>query len=173
MFASPPPSDGQDGQSEEHPIHLEGVKAHDFRCFLKAFLPRPEWQGRLIMTDTELESALHLAKMRCFDRFQSQLIEKLNNHNLRSSRKLQLARIFDIQEWFGPELRLLALRSSNLTTEEWEELGPKLTVVVSQLRDERYNALLGSIKDWDPEDAEEHIHEAEDKVNEMLNELLY
>ena len=32
--------DGQNGQSDETPIHLEGITASEFRSFLKVFYPR-------------------------------------------------------------------------------------------------------------------------------------
>ncbi|EJD02163.1 uncharacterized protein FOMMEDRAFT_59726, partial [Fomitiporia mediterranea MF3/22] len=123
-----PSENAKEGESDEHPLRLEGVSVSDFRCFLQALIRRPALRSTKSLTEHDLEMALKLAKMWCFNGLQEVLIKDLEALGLPASRKLQLARLYDIKEWYKPELRKLALRRSSLTLEEAERLGLDLTV---------------------------------------------
>ncbi|KAI5122214.1 hypothetical protein M0805_002703 [Coniferiporia weirii] len=142
MFTLPACGDAavQEGYSDEHPLVLEGVKAKDFLAFLKLLYPQPSRHDNVI-TESELLSALALARMWCFDAIQDAVLERLDALVLSPARRLELARIHDIRAWRRPALRSLALRRDPLSAEEAHQIGLELAVAIAALRDARYEAL--------------------------------
>lgn len=62
-------------------------------------------------------------------------IEALEQLNLGSVRKLQLARIHNIPQWIKPELTELAARDTVLTVDEAKQIGVEFTAILLILLD--------------------------------------
>lgn len=144
MFALPVGTSEVEGSSDDHPLILSGIKVNDFRCFLQVLYPVPV--NQTITEERDIESALKLATMWSFNSVRDMLISKLSQLNLSPVRRLELARIFNISQWFVPALRELLSRKDGLTLKEAEMLGLALTHTLSCLRDIRYRLLISASK---------------------------
>ncbi|KAH8117107.1 hypothetical protein DFH11DRAFT_1152839 [Phellopilus nigrolimitatus] len=145
MFTLPSGEDTeQDGCSDDRPLVLEGIKADDFRAFLKLLYPqfrRPTRANERTLSEEESLVVLSLARMWCFDKIVDITIEGLEAMNLSSARKLELANGHNIVQWYEPELSALVYRKECLTLDEAKQIGLELVVEISNMREEKYRVL--------------------------------
>ena len=86
------------------------------------------------MTDTELERALKMAiHLDCED-VREDVLDRIDELDLSSARKIQLARLHGIAKWYGPEILRLALRLEDWTAEEGKQIGWEIASLVSSLQ---------------------------------------
>lgn len=71
-------------------------------------------------------TVLALVRMWCFDNIQEKVVKELDHLALTPSRRLELARIYDIRQWYKPALEDLSRRHSALITSEMDQIGTDL-----------------------------------------------
>lgn len=87
--------------------------------------------------NVQLSAALSLAQMWGFSDICASIIKALDEQELSTVRKLELARLHNIDDWFYPEMQALADRTQTLTIDEANRIGLDLTVLLLNLRDEK------------------------------------
>ncbi|KAF5341064.1 hypothetical protein D9611_006140 [Ephemerocybe angulata] len=118
MFRLPAPKGGKpvEGQSDRHPIVLEGYKVKDFESFLKLLYPSMEsGVSGLNMTKEEWVGALKLVTIWQMDKPRGYAITKLMSmRDIRPAEAVNLAREYRISKWLLSALVELAVNRSEL-----------------------------------------------------------
>ncbi|KAF6760917.1 hypothetical protein DFP72DRAFT_959572 [Ephemerocybe angulata] len=126
MFRLPAPKNGKgvEGQSDDHPIVLEGYKVKDFESFLKLLYPSMESGiSGLAMTKEEWVGALKLATIWQMDKARGYAITKLMSmKDIRPAEAVNLAREYRISNWLLPALIDLAINRHELEDDGIEAL---------------------------------------------------
>lgn len=93
-------------------------------------------------SESELLAVLALAKMWCFEKIRDKVIDKLDHLPLAPARKIELARIHDIRQWYSPALENLYQSHTALTTSEMDQIGTDLALMVLRLKEIRMGMFL-------------------------------
>ncbi|TDL14616.1 hypothetical protein BD410DRAFT_707680, partial [Rickenella mellea] len=124
MFALPP-TDIQEGTSNENPIRLEGTKSWDFAAFLKVIYDRENGGVRDLdsITLQELLAALELAHKWGFKKVLQRAIKATEEFSMDEVERIRITHKYGINEWAGPTYEKLLLRENPLTADEMGSLG--------------------------------------------------
>ncbi|CAE6515600.1 unnamed protein product [Rhizoctonia solani] len=141
MFRVPKAEDDEpeEGNSPEHPIVMEGVKADDFVALLKVLYARnplvfpshfsthqPEPEASLIIPAFRLANMWNFSDLRAF-------LLPLAEKHLSDIDKILFAREFDIKDWLAPAHIRLCQRQEKITTEEAQKLGVNSLLLIARL----------------------------------------
>lgn len=91
-----------------------------------------------------LEACLRLMIMWCFNDLRDVVVNKLERLSITSSRKLELARTYDIRCWYRLDIQKLALCSSALTPNNLAQIGPELALMVYRLKEKKLEVIMRS-----------------------------
>ncbi|KAH8111836.1 hypothetical protein DFH11DRAFT_551750 [Phellopilus nigrolimitatus] len=142
MFAVP--TVGQEGDSDDNPIHLEGIKEAAFRNFLEV-LYTPAHFGKHDKWQLDQWSAvLDLAHMWEFEKIRGLAITRLQSINIDEISKVEIAQKYIIEEWYAPAYLALAKRAQPLTVEEAAQIGFDVAVKMAQVREWNMQRKLSS-----------------------------
>ncbi|KAI8969401.1 hypothetical protein BD414DRAFT_503479 [Trametes punicea] len=143
MFALPAPEEEAtaEGQTDDNPLKLEGIKKEEFRALLRVMMrphhcPTDDEQVELTM-----EEWIHVLKLSTiwqFTRLRRVAINKLTpliQAAEDSVRWLSLARRYTVNEWLLPALQALAQRERALQLHEVEPLGIATVVKIAEVRE--------------------------------------
>ncbi|KAI0326136.1 hypothetical protein GY45DRAFT_150028 [Cubamyces sp. BRFM 1775] len=141
MFALPADSKTVEGQTDEKPIVLVGIKKEEFQALLHVmFTPLygPSLEEQRQPTLEEWISVLKLTTMWQFARQRRVAIDRLcpllEAANI-PARWLWLARQYDVDEWLFPALHALARRTQPIQVEEAESLGIATAIKMAEVRE--------------------------------------
>ncbi|KEP52350.1 BTB/POZ domain protein [Rhizoctonia solani 123E] len=134
MFRVPKAEDDEpeEGNSPEHPIVMEGVKADDFVALLKVLYAshfsthQPEPEASLIIPAFRLANMWNFSDLRAF-------LLPLAEKHLSDIDKILFAREFDIKDWLAPAHIRLCQRQEKITTEEAQKLGVNSLLLIARL----------------------------------------
>ncbi|KAH8101034.1 hypothetical protein DFH11DRAFT_1751612 [Phellopilus nigrolimitatus] len=121
MFAVP--TVGQEGDSDNNPIHLEGIKEAAFRTFLEYFTTVDQWSA-----------VLDLAHMWEFEKIRGLAITRLQSINIDEISKVEIAQKYIIE----------GVRAQPLTVEEAAQIGFDVAVKLAQVREWNMQRKLSS-----------------------------
>ncbi|KAG8889552.1 hypothetical protein FRB98_003821 [Tulasnella sp. 332] len=138
MF-SLPSGDGkkEEGQCDEHPIHLPIVTAQDFENFLWIFYA-PNF-GEYVAPVEKWCSILGLATRWEFDGIRSLAIRKLNEFpdgDIPPVDRLVIAHRFQLEDWLLKPYVSLVCRPAPLTVDEGKKLGLEDVILLCRAREE-------------------------------------
>ncbi|KAF7356257.1 hypothetical protein MVEN_00957200 [Mycena venus] len=137
-----PPGDGihAEGQSDENPVVLEGIRSRDFEALLKVLYPLEA--ARLLhnksswMTKDEWISVLKLSTQWYFLDIRNIAIEQLNNRNdVTSVDRIVLARQYDIPDWLRLGYTDLSRRDESISREVADKIGWETALQLCQVRE--------------------------------------
>ncbi|EIW55230.1 uncharacterized protein TRAVEDRAFT_130527 [Trametes versicolor FP-101664 SS1] len=145
MFELPPGTAPAEGQADDTPVALEGVKKDEFRALLRAMVHAPSTEERVDLTMEEWVLILKLTTMWQFHGLRYVAISTLRSHlgNGDPVRWLCLARLYDVKEWMLPSLEALARRPKAMQLEDVESLGVETAIKMAEVR-ESYRACSGA-----------------------------
>jgi len=123
-----------EGSSDQQPIHLEGITAHEFRQLLRVMYPQHVGQPD-IMTYAEWKSVLKLSTMWNFEVLRDLAIQSMSELSINAVEKAALAREYDINEWLLPALNELAQREDPINIDEARRLGLEQAVMIAAVRE--------------------------------------
>ncbi|CAL1710181.1 unnamed protein product [Somion occarium] len=129
----PPPGEVAEGQSDEKPIILEGVKESEFRCLMRFF-----YDGMYTPAVVSLDdwiALLSISTRYVFDRIREMAIQEISTKVLDPIKKIILANKYDIPQWLPPAFVDLCKRPESLSESEAETLGLKTIVRVARARE--------------------------------------
>ncbi|GLB38216.1 hypothetical protein LshimejAT787_0500810 [Lyophyllum shimeji] len=121
-----------DGSSKENPLRLEGVAKSDFVPFLKVICPK-QFHRQETLTVAEWVSVLKLATMWEFEEARELSIRTITQMEMEPAWKIDVARAFNVKQWYWPALRALG-ESTEPLSNVTERLGIDFTLRVAQLR---------------------------------------
>jgi len=164
MFALPPPDEGIEGQSDDRPIHLEGVKKDHFKLLLKLLYPRyhryhifeiipvlNEFCSRKFATPFEFStdqwiSVLELSTKWAMDRIRHLAIRKLYATLRMSPHELiLLGKKFNVEDFLFVGVETLIRRSNPLDDEDVRRIGIAEVLKIASIRE-----CCNSIPLWSP-----------------------
>ncbi|KAH9833512.1 uncharacterized protein C8Q71DRAFT_860308 [Rhodofomes roseus] len=132
MFSQPSGTSGE-GESDDNPITLEGIKSADFANFLSCIYPSNLGQGDLT-TYEEWSAALELAVRWEFNSVRDFIVRRMKDTGTLAE-QVAMARRLDMQQWCWDACTKLCQRAKPLTLEEGQRLGVEDTVRISQVRE--------------------------------------
>ncbi|KAK7012715.1 hypothetical protein R3P38DRAFT_3018777 [Favolaschia claudopus] len=133
-----------EGQSDENPIVLEGIRKADFEALLKVIypmnflqiattdMPRFPWHW---MTRNEWISVLKLSTQWNFLDARNLAIFHLHTDHIEPVERIMLARQYDVAPWLKIGYTDLAQQPERMTREEAEKIGWKTAFLLSQMRE--------------------------------------
>ncbi|KAH6908561.1 hypothetical protein BKA70DRAFT_1280195 [Coprinopsis sp. MPI-PUGE-AT-0042] len=92
---------GTDGQSDDHPIVLEGYKSEDFDALLRIIVPKPLEPSPPYLNKDEWISVLKLSTIWQMDKIRKLAIEKLSIMNMLPLEKIVMAREYNVSKWLS------------------------------------------------------------------------
>ncbi|KEP51756.1 putative glycerol-3-phosphate O-acyltransferase [Rhizoctonia solani 123E] len=128
-----------EGQSEQQPICLSGIKREEFEYLLGAMYHEDLASSSPISKDTLL-AIFRLADMWLLDEIRAATLKRLSPHfsssiPLVQIEKLRFATRYNISSWATEACMSLATRPAPLLPSETAELGPALTVSLMSARE--------------------------------------
>lgn len=127
--------DGE-GQSDEHPITLEGISNFEMESFMDVI------QVKLFTDEDKLDwkhksAALHLATMWGFDDIRNGLITFMEKQidSVDPFDRMETSLKCRVQNWFHPAIQCLCQRAEHLTAAEGERLGFVRLTAIYRLRE--------------------------------------
>ncbi|KAF8152984.1 hypothetical protein B0H34DRAFT_87291 [Crassisporium funariophilum] len=155
MFDCPVPPEGQDGDSDERPIHLPEVTCAQFEALLHFF-----YNGMFGFNTERLFDLLLIALRYCFDRVASHAINAVDTCDVANDvevvQKIILAIQFDqLQHWLAPAYIALIQRERPLTRTEIVRLGAGRTAILCERREQYLRKL-----DW--QSPFDDVHDVDD-----------
>jgi len=153
MFALPPTDEGIEGQSDDRPIHLEGVKKDDFKQLLKLLYPRyhrhlfeiipvlNELCSRKFATPFEFStdqwtSVLELSTKWAMDGVRNFAINKLYAKLRMSPHELiLLGKKFNVEEFLFVGVETLIRRAKPLDEEDVRRIGIAEVLKIASIRE--------------------------------------
>lgn len=150
MFSLPSTVNGE-GDTDEKPIHLPGVKSSAFRNLLNIIYPKPMefgsdgYRGNHPLREfirkagsEQLIAVFQLIDMWNFDKIKEVFMEELRSGPwLGVIPKIEFAHRFKIEEWYLPSYRELAQRRKYISASEAERLGISFTMNMAEIRERR------------------------------------
>ncbi|EIN06749.1 hypothetical protein PUNSTDRAFT_136585 [Punctularia strigosozonata HHB-11173 SS5] len=137
MFSLPRPRNGkEEGNTDDNPIRLQGIKKRDFEQLLRVIQPSfPSSGGNL--TIQEWLVVLELATMWEFAGIRVRAIEALLVLPMDPVEKVTVGFQYDIKDerWLPPALKALVERPKCLTLEEGVKLGLECVIKLAQVRE--------------------------------------
>ncbi|KAH8111837.1 hypothetical protein DFH11DRAFT_551963 [Phellopilus nigrolimitatus] len=140
MFAVP--TVGQEGDSDDNPIHLEGIKEAAFRNFLEVLYTPDHLERHDQLEVEQWSTVLELAHMWEFEKIQGLAITKLQSFSIDEISKVEMAQKYNIEEWYAPAYLALARRAQPLTVEETTRIGYDAAVKMAQIRERNIQRTL-------------------------------
>ncbi|TFK74692.1 hypothetical protein BDN72DRAFT_833223 [Pluteus cervinus] len=138
LFTVPAPNNKPDGLSDEQPLVLKGVESDSFRQLLRVLYPR-DFKVKEILTVGQWACVLALSDMYRFPRVRALAIQQLDKMIKKDpTRRLVLARQFEIDPWVLPALKSLVCREESLTAEEGHRLGMDTVIKIANFRERCY-----------------------------------
>ncbi|TDL14167.1 hypothetical protein BD410DRAFT_701235, partial [Rickenella mellea] len=122
-FTLPWGDPADDGTSDETPLCLVGVKAQDFRSFLRLLISLPSDGGEPNFAKEGWLGVLKLSDMWKFQKIRELSINKLGHTSMDAVERVFLGRGYGIDDWVLRGLAHLAEREGSLSLIEAEELG--------------------------------------------------
>ncbi|KAH6908526.1 hypothetical protein BKA70DRAFT_1280077 [Coprinopsis sp. MPI-PUGE-AT-0042] len=92
---------GTDGQSDDHPIVLEGYKSKDFDALLKVIVPKPLEPSPPELVKEEWVSVLKLSTIWQMDKIRTLTIDELSSMSLSPLEKIVMAREYVVPKWLS------------------------------------------------------------------------
>ncbi|KAH8101352.1 hypothetical protein DFH11DRAFT_1736482 [Phellopilus nigrolimitatus] len=135
MFAVP--TVGQEGDSDDNPIHLEGIKEAAFRTFLEVLYPPAYTEERDQWQVGHWATVLDLAHRWEFEKIRGLAITKLHSFDIDEVLKVEMAQKYIIEEWYAPAYLALAKRDLPLTDKEAAQIGLDVAVKIARVRELR------------------------------------
>ncbi|RXW16737.1 hypothetical protein EST38_g9109 [Candolleomyces aberdarensis] len=142
MFTLPAGANGNvEGESQDHPIILEGYRKEDFRCLLRVMYPRASQllsgdQPSFNLEKTEWISVLRLSTIWGMKKIRSHAIHVLsNNMQLSLIEKVNLGREHKVEKWFVEGILDLVDRKSTLSLTDLADLGWETAARILWIRD--------------------------------------
>ncbi|KAK7679650.1 hypothetical protein QCA50_017362 [Cerrena zonata] len=137
MNASP------EGQTDDHPIVLQGVKADDFRALLTLMFPPWTTVHPHALCASEWTSVLKLSTMWLMAEYRTTAIQKLEVLLGEDPvRRIVLANEYRISSWLSGAYLQLASRTDALTPQEGSSLGYECAFKVVEFRERAYRKIL-------------------------------
>ncbi|KIJ63371.1 hypothetical protein HYDPIDRAFT_156204 [Hydnomerulius pinastri MD-312] len=126
-----------EGQSDNNPIKLEGIKKNDFEQLLKILFPIADGKlKQLPVGPTEWTSALKLSLLWEFTSIRDQSLVELRTLLEDPIDRILLAKEFDIEgEWLLEAMNELARRPKPLGMEDVERLGVEFVIQMAAVRE--------------------------------------
>ncbi|KAG8944121.1 hypothetical protein FRC04_002159 [Tulasnella sp. 424] len=125
-----------EGQSDEHPIILEGISNFEMESFMDAI------QARLFTAQDQMDwkqksAALHLATMWGFEDVRKGLISSMERQitAIDPLDRIEASLKCRVQDWFHPAIQSLCERAEYLTAAEGERLGLVRLTAICRLRE--------------------------------------
>ncbi|KAF9523866.1 hypothetical protein CPB83DRAFT_798769 [Crepidotus variabilis] len=136
MFTLPPGSDlSSEGQTDEHPIRLDGVLKKDFKALLRVLYPK-KFGTRLELSTDEWVCVLHLSTKWAIDSVRTFAIDTLYRALKGSPHKLVIyGKRFDVDDWIFIGVELLVRRATPMTDEDVTQLGIGEVLRISAIRE--------------------------------------
>ncbi|KAH8102049.1 hypothetical protein BXZ70DRAFT_930001 [Cristinia sonorae] len=133
LFSLPQPPNTSEGQTDDSPIKLEGVKVKEFKCLLRFFYT--SMYGPTITTLSDWMALLSISTRYVFDRIRDMAIQELSTKGLDPIKKITLANQYSIPQWLPPAYVDLCKRPEPLTEVEACSLGLPTVVRVAKARE--------------------------------------
>ncbi|KAI0642640.1 hypothetical protein C8Q79DRAFT_917088 [Trametes meyenii] len=141
MFEIPGDPASVEGNTDEKPLTLEGIKKDEFRALLGVmFKPHyaPTWSEKRQPSMEEWILVLKLTTMWQFASLRRVSIDALTpllGAAEDPARWISLARLYDVNEWLFPALHALARRTKALQFDEVEPLGLATAIKMAEVRE--------------------------------------
>ncbi|VDB94153.1 unnamed protein product [Peniophora sp. CBMAI 1063] len=152
MFALP--NSTGEGSADDNPIRLPpDIAAEDFRCFLEACIPKPDWEKPSKMSVEAWMRVLKLATMWNLESLRAKAITSASNELTASGEssiidKIVLGKQYSVSRWLLEGYEALAKRDARLTPGERDQLGPESASRVWDLREESFAWFRKQVKAW-------------------------
>ncbi|ESK92777.1 hypothetical protein Moror_15950 [Moniliophthora roreri MCA 2997] len=143
MFDCPPPTEGQDGQTDDKPIEIPGVTCNQFEALLDHFYDGLFRKEAYFNSATPLQKYIDLLSVA--HRFEcttarERAIKGIDTATTEPIQMIELAELYDVPRWIEPAYVELCQRKEPLNEAEVEALGPKKTVLVLRAREALHNS---------------------------------
>ncbi|KAI0676490.1 hypothetical protein C8Q78DRAFT_962763 [Trametes maxima] len=138
MFEIPSDPASAEGQTDERPLMLEGIKKDEFRALLSIMHYAPTWREKREPSMEQWILVLKLTTMWQFASLRRVSINALTPLLEAASdpvRWISLARQYDVKEWLFPALHVLAKRIQALQLDEVEPLGLATAIKMAEVRE--------------------------------------
>ncbi|KAK7462317.1 hypothetical protein VKT23_007918 [Stygiomarasmius scandens] len=135
MF-SLPQAESEEGESDAHPIRLEGIEAKDFECLLKFLYPRNLLEKEEPATRRQWISVLKLATLWQFLDLRALAIDKLTHFPMNASDRVVLGRNYHVHAWLRSGYVDLVKQLQTPSTGDVEKIGYLPATRVFRLREE-------------------------------------
>uniref|UniRef100_A0A0W0F6L7 BTB domain-containing protein n=1 Tax=Moniliophthora roreri TaxID=221103 RepID=A0A0W0F6L7_MONRR len=142
MFDCPPPTEGQDGQTDDKPIEIPGVTCNQFEALLDHF-----YDGRVVLFVLmgQFLTKKYIDLLSVAHRFEcttarERAIKGIDTATTEPIQMIELAELYDVPRWIELAYIELCQRKEPLNEAEVEALGPKKTVLVLRAREALHNS---------------------------------
>jgi len=137
MFLLPVGVGSTEGETDSHPIVLEGISSHTFKLLLKVLLDRSIAPENLAYSMDEWIAVLKLSHRWGMSSTRKFVMSKLSSKGstLGPLEMAGLALELDIKEWLVPALDALAKREEPMSKVEVERLGIEVVLKLAEVRE--------------------------------------
>ncbi|KAH7921442.1 hypothetical protein BV22DRAFT_1049622 [Leucogyrophana mollusca] len=128
-----------EGDDDEHPIRLDGIKRLEFEQLLETLFDSKLWRRspkkRRPRGTTEWKSVLKLSTMWGFNALRSKAIAQLASMSLSAVDKIVIANQYDINDWLLPCFNELAKRPEPIGADDVDKLGLDTALKIAAVRE--------------------------------------
>ncbi|KAJ8082100.1 hypothetical protein PM082_007946 [Marasmius tenuissimus] len=137
MFDSPPPAEGQEGETDDRPIVLPSITCNEFIALLnriyKGSFSRSKAHSKPSLQ--EYTDLLSIATRYECSQVRRKAIQGIERHEPDATKKIVLAQKYNVEEWLMPAYIHLCKRDEPLTRAEAQEIGLDKAIMIAAARE--------------------------------------